>query len=128
MPSNTPFPEFKTTGDEKHHLETYIEDLIDYCTMQNWYDSSKEIDEAKWTKPDKAMACLRPSLSPAARMVYKYSLDLSEADLKKPHSVVNALREYYGSTEMDIEPNRVTSETMQRIKQETAKDPVLAAL
>ena len=30
--------------------------------------------------------------------------------------------------EMDIEPNRVTSETMQRIKQETAKDPVLASL
>ena len=29
---------------------------------------------------------------------------------------------------MDIEQNRVTSETMQRIKQETAKDPVLAAL
>ena len=65
--------------------------------MQNWYDSSKEIDEAKWIKPDKAMACLRASLSPAARTVYKHSLDLSEADLKKPHSVVNALRGYYGA-------------------------------
>lgn len=30
--------------------------------------------------------------------------------------------------EMDIEPNRVTSETMQQIKQETAKDSVLASL
>ena len=30
--------------------------------------------------------------------------------------------------EMDIEPNRVTSETIQRIKQETAIDPVLASL
>ncbi|XP_068720695.1 uncharacterized protein [Montipora capricornis] len=30
--------------------------------------------------------------------MYKYSLDLSEADLKKPHSVVNALREYYGAS------------------------------
>ena len=98
MTSNTPFPEFKTTGDEKHDLETYIEDLIDYCIMQNWYDTSKETDEAKWTKPDKAMAYLRASLSPVARMVYKYSLDLSEADLKKPHSVVNALREYYGAS------------------------------
>ena len=97
MASNTPFPEFKTTGDEKHDLETYIEDLIDYCIMQNWYDTSKETDEAKWTKPDKAMACLRASLSPAARTVYKYSLGLSEADLKKPHSVVSALREYYAS-------------------------------
>ena len=38
------------------------------------------------------------SLSPAARMVYKYSLDLSKADLKKPHSVVNALREYYATS------------------------------
>ena len=98
MTSNTPFPEFKTTGDEKHDLETYIEDLIDYCIMQNWYGTSKETDEAKWTKPDKAMACLRASLSPVARTVYKYSLGLSEADLKKPHSVVNALREYYGAS------------------------------
>ena len=71
MTSNTPFPEFKTTGDEKHDLETSIEDLIDYCIMQNWYDSSVETDEAKWTKLDKAMACLNVSLSPAARMVYK---------------------------------------------------------
>ena len=44
------------------------------------------------------MACLRVSLSPVARMVYKYSPDLSKADLKKPYSVVNALREYYGAS------------------------------
>ena len=94
MTSNTLFPEFKTTGDEKHDLETYIKDLIDYCIMQNWYDSLKETDEAKWIKPDKTMACLRASLSLAARTMYKYSLDLSKADLEKPHSVVNALREY----------------------------------
>jgi len=30
--------------------------------------------------------------------VHKYSLGLSEADLKKPHSVVNALREHYGAS------------------------------
>ena len=66
--------------------------------MQNWYDTSKETDEAKWTKPDKAMACLTTSLSPAPRTMYKYSLDLSEADLKKPHSVVNSLREYCGAS------------------------------
>lgn len=98
MASNTPFPEFKTTGDEKHDLETYIEDLIDYCTMQDWYDTSKESEAAKWTNPDKAIACLRASLPPAARTVYKYSLGLSEANLKKPHSVVSALREYYGTS------------------------------
>ena len=98
MTSNAPFPEFKTTGDEKQDLEPYIEDLIDYCIMQNWYDTSKETDEAKWIKPDKAMACLRASLSPAARTVCKYSMGLSEADLTKPHSVVNALKEYYGAS------------------------------
>ena len=27
--TNLQFPEFKTTGDEKHDLETYIENLID---------------------------------------------------------------------------------------------------
>ena len=68
--------------------------------MQNWYDSWKETDEAKWTKPDKAIACLIAFLSPAAKTVYKYSLDLSESDLKKPYSVFNALREYYGAKKM----------------------------
>ena len=52
MTSNTPFPEFKTTGDENHDLETYIEDLIDYCVVQNWYDISKESEAAKWTNHD----------------------------------------------------------------------------
>ena len=63
MALNAPFLEFKTTGDEKHDLETYIEDMIDYCLIQNWYDMSKETDEAKWTKPDKAVACLRDGIS-----------------------------------------------------------------
>ena len=53
MALNTPFPEFKMTGDDKHDLETYIEDLTDYCIMQNWFDTSKETDAQKWTKPDK---------------------------------------------------------------------------
>ena len=94
MASNTPFPEFKTTGDDKNDLETYIDDLTDYCIMQNCFDPSKETDALKWTKPDKAMACLRASLSPAARTVYKYSLAQDEADQKNPHCVVAALREY----------------------------------
>ena len=98
MAFNTPFPAFRTTGDEKRDLETYIEDLTDYCIMQNWFDPSKETDAQKWTKPDKAMACLRASLSPAARTVYKYSLGLNEADLKKPHCVVAALKEYHGAS------------------------------
>jgi len=80
MASNTPFPKFKTTGDDKHDLETFIQDLKDYCIMQNWFDPSKETDALKWTKPDKAMACLWASLSPAARTVYKYSLGLDEAN------------------------------------------------
>ena len=35
--------------------------------MQNWFDPFKETEAAKWTKPEKAMAYLRASLSPAAR-------------------------------------------------------------
>jgi len=84
MATNTPFPEFKTTGDDKHNIEVFIEDLTDYCTMQNWFDPSKDTEAAKWTKPDKAMVCLRAALSPAARAVYKYSLGLAEDDHKKP--------------------------------------------
>ncbi|PFX29747.1 hypothetical protein AWC38_SpisGene5459 [Stylophora pistillata] len=87
MASNTPFPQFKTTGDDKHDVEVYIEDLVDYCIMQNWFDPSKETEAAKWTKPEKAMACLRASLSPAARAIYKYSLGLSEQDQSKPHMI-----------------------------------------
>ena len=98
MATNTPFPEFKTTGDDKHDIEVFIEDLTDYCVMQNWFDPSKDTEAAKWTKPDKAMACLRAALSPAARAVYKYSLGLTEDDQKKTHMVLNALREYYGAS------------------------------
>ena len=54
MASKTLFPEFKTTGDDKHDLETYIEDLTDYCIMQNWLDPSKETDTLKWTSLIKA--------------------------------------------------------------------------
>ena len=49
-------------------------------------------------KPEKAMACLRASLSPASRAVYKYSLGLLAEDLAKPHLVINTLREYYGAS------------------------------
>ena len=97
----TPFPEFKTTGDDKHDIEVFIEDLTDYCNMQSWFDPSKDTDAATWTKPDKAMACLRAALSPAARAVYKYSLGLAEDDQKKPHMVLSALREYYGASNGD---------------------------
>jgi hypothetical protein len=37
-------------------------------------------------------------LTPSARTVYKYSLGLSEAEQKKPQSVLQALREYYGAS------------------------------
>ena len=95
--TNSLFPSFKTTGDDKHDMEVYAKDLVDYCVMQNWHDTSKDTEEQKWIKPDKAMACLRASLSPAAGAVYKYSLGLSKANQKKPHLVINALKEYYGA-------------------------------
>ena len=94
----SPFLSLKTTGDDKHDMEVYIEDLVDYCVMHNWYDPAKERDEEKWTKPDKAMACLRASLSPAARSIYKYSLGLTKENQKKPHLVVAALKEFYGAS------------------------------
>ena len=69
---------------------------------------------------------------------YKKGKELYVADtLSRPPvadypSAANAKQEYevfrVEIAEMDIEPNRVTTETMQRIKQETAKDPVLTAL
>jgi len=34
-------------GDKKHDLEPYIDGLIDYCIMLNWYDTLKEAKEAK---------------------------------------------------------------------------------
>ena len=82
MVLNAPFPDFKTTEDDKHDIEVFIENLTDYCTMQNWFDPSKETGTAKWTKPEKAMACL----------------GLSTEDLAKSHSVINVLREYYGAS------------------------------
>ena len=72
--------------------------LKDYCTLNNWYDPSKSTEEERWIKTDKAIACLRACLTPSARTVYKYSLGLSKAEQKKPHSVLQALREYYGAS------------------------------
>ena len=95
---NLPFPMLKSTGDDKRDIEVYVEDLIDYCVMNNWYDSTKESDAEKWTKPDKAMVCLRASLTKSARTVLKYSLGLSAADQLKPHCVIQALKEYYGAS------------------------------
>ena len=97
--SNTPFPCFKTTGDDKNDIDIYTEDLRDYCIMQNWYDSSKETEAQRWTKPDKVIACLRASLPPAARAIYKYTLHvgLSDEGQKKPHLVIDALRKFYGA-------------------------------
>ena len=96
--SNTPFPCFKTTGDDKHDMDIYMEDLRDYCVMQNWYYSSKETEAQRWTKPDKVIACLRASLPLAARATYKYSLGLSDKDQKKPYQVIDALRKFYGAS------------------------------
>ena len=95
---NLPFPLLKSTGDDKHDIEVYVEDLVDYSVMNNWYDSSKQTDEEKWIKPDKVMACLRASLSKSARTVLKYSLSLSEESQKKPHCVIQALKQYYGAS------------------------------
>lgn len=71
-------------------------------------------------------------------VLYKKGKELYVADtLSRPPvadypSAAKAKQEYemfrVEIAEMDIEPNRVTSETMQRIKQETAKDPVMVAL
>ena len=95
---NLPFPIFKSTGDDKRDMEIYEEDLRDYCTRNNWYDPSKQSEAEKWVKADKAIACLRSSLTPSARTVFKYSLGLSEAEQKKLHLVLQALREYYGAS------------------------------
>ena len=96
--SNTPFPCFKSTSDDKHDIDIYTEDLKDYCVMQNWFDSSKETEAQRWTKPDKAIACLRASMSLAARAIYKYSLGLRDEDQKKPLLVIDALRKFYGAS------------------------------
>ena len=66
--------------------------------MQNWYDSSKETEAQRWTKPDKALVCLKASLPPAARAIYKYSLGLSDEVQKKPHLVIDALRKFDGAS------------------------------
>ena len=96
--SNTPFPCFKSTGDDKHDIDIYTEDLRDYCVMQNWFDYSKETEAQRWSKPDKAIACLRASSPPAARAIHKYSLGLSDEDQKKPNLVIDAWRKYYGAS------------------------------
>ena len=62
MAMNTPFPEFRATGD-KYDIQVFIEDLTHHCVMQNRFHPSKRYRSSQWTKPDKAMACLWPGLS-----------------------------------------------------------------
>ena len=38
------FPRVKTTGNNKYNMEVYIEDLIDYCMIKNWYEPAKETE------------------------------------------------------------------------------------
>ena len=71
-----------------NNVEVYIEDLIGNSVMRNRYDTSKETEQQKWIRPDKAIACLRGSLSAAARTIYQHRLGLSEED-KKPQLGVN---------------------------------------
>ena len=69
-------------------MEIYEEDLIDSCTLNSWYELSKQNEAVQWVKADNAIACLRASLTPSARTVFKYSLGLSEGEQKKPHLVL----------------------------------------
>ena len=68
---NTLFLCFKTTGDAKHDIQIYIQDLGEYSVMQKRYDSSKGTEVQRWIKTDKAIACLGASLPPAATTIYK---------------------------------------------------------
>ena len=52
----------------------------------------------RWTKTDKAITCLRASLPPAARAIYKYSFGLSDEDQKKPCLVIDVLRKFYNAS------------------------------
>ena len=78
--SNTPFPALRRQAMINMTSTSTRKILRDYCVMQNRYDSSKETEAQRWTKPDKAIACLRASLPPTARAIYKYSLGLSDDD------------------------------------------------
>ena len=62
MATNLPVPIFKSTGDDKRDMETFEEDLKDYCTLNNLYDPSKSTEEERWIKTDKAIACLKIGL------------------------------------------------------------------
>ena len=42
---NLPFPTLESTGDEKHDMEVYVENLINYYRLNNWFDVSKETEE-----------------------------------------------------------------------------------
>lgn len=46
-PPSSPFPSLKIKGDDKHDMEVYIEDLIDYYVIHNWYDPAKNTEAQK---------------------------------------------------------------------------------
>ena len=86
------------TGDDKNDIQISIQDLGDYSVTPNGYDCSTGTEVQRWIKTDKAIACLRASLPPAARAIYKYSFGLSDKDQKKPCLVIDVLRKFYNAS------------------------------
>lgn len=85
MTSNKPFPEFKTTRDEPD-IEDLIYRLLRNVKLVRYIERSRQSQARSGRgQVDRAMECLRASLSPVTKTLYtcKCSLGLSKADLQK---------------------------------------------
>ncbi|CAB3984574.1 Transposon Tf2-6 poly [Paramuricea clavata] len=127
---NLPFPLLKSTGDDKRDIEVYVEDLVDYCAMNNWYDPSKSTDDAKWIKPDKAMACLKASLTKSARTALKIYYGASicvSGERQKFLRLIQQDDETIGAWESRVR-NQATQCEYENFEDELMRDQFIAGL
>lgn len=127
-PSNFPLPRFRSGGSERENCETFIQDFLDYCTVQYWYRPTEETefdaDAAKWedaTLPE-AMSTLRTAMSDEVKSLYKHNLKFaSPKDSDSPKKVLRALLDYF-SEAVGVLAERTTFNKMLQNEGESISD------
>ena len=127
-PSNFPLPKFRAGGSERENCETFVQDFLDYCTVQYWFrpTENKDFDDgdAKWenTTLPEAMSTLRTAMSDEIKSLYKHNLKFNEdKDRDSPKKVLRALMDYF-SEAVGVLAERTTFNKMFQNEGESISD------
>ena len=108
-PVGFPLHQMQEGLDQREHLDCFILDYIDYCTVMGWferkdgcqYDDQSEDGKNQWKKQNLCMSTLRATLpSKIKRLINpnNKTLGLSEEDKSYPVEVIQALVKRFGGS------------------------------